>query len=125
MDVYVIIHWHDLVDHTLSRCCCLNKMFSFSLQYDQYKTPMENIGLQDSLLSRFDLIFVMLDNCDMEQDNIIADHVLRMHRYRPANETDGEILPFTSEVDALTTEQANDVEKDLEDDIQIYDKYIQ
>ena len=51
---------------------------------------MENIGLQDSLLSRFDLIFVILDNCDMEQDNIIADHVLRMHRYRPANEADGE-----------------------------------
>lgn len=84
---------------------------------------MENIGLQDSLLSRFDLIFVILDNCDMEQDNIIADHVLRMHRYRPPNEADGEILPFASEVDALTTEHANDAEKDLEDDIQIYDKY--
>lgn len=84
---------------------------------------MENIGLQDSLLSRFDLIFVILDNCDMEQDNIIADHVLRMHRYRPPNEADGEVLPFGSEVDALTTEQANDAEKDIEDDIQIYDKY--
>ncbi|CAF3596314.1 unnamed protein product, partial [Rotaria sp. Silwood2] len=84
---------------------------------------MEHIGLQDSLLSRFDLIFVILDNCDMEQDNIIADHVLRMHRYRPPNEADGEVLPFTSEVDALTTEQANDAEKDVEDDIQVYDKY--
>ena len=31
------------------------------LQYDQFKTPMENIGLQDSLLSRFDLIFIVLD----------------------------------------------------------------
>lgn len=30
-------------------------------QYDQYKTPMENIGLQDSLLSRFDLLFIVLD----------------------------------------------------------------
>jgi len=59
----------------------------------------------------------------MEQDNIIADHVLRMHRYRPPNEADGEVLPFASEVDALTTEHANDAEKDLEDDIQIYDKY--
>ena len=35
--------------------------FFFILQYDQYKTPMENIGLQDSLLSRFDLIFIVLD----------------------------------------------------------------
>ena len=31
------------------------------LQYDEYKTPMDNIGMQDSLLSRFDLIFIVLD----------------------------------------------------------------
>ena len=30
-------------------------------QYDEYKTPMDNIGMQDSLLSRFDLIFIVLD----------------------------------------------------------------
>lgn len=51
-------------------------------QYDQYKTPMENIGLQDSLLSRFDLLFVMLDVIESEHDELIADHVVRMHRYR-------------------------------------------
>lgn len=51
-------------------------------QYNQYKTPMENIGLQDSLLSRFDLLFVMLDIVDSEQDRMISDHVVRMHRYR-------------------------------------------
>ncbi|UJR38193.1 hypothetical protein I4U23_030866 [Adineta vaga] len=106
-----------------ARCSVLAAANPVYGRYDQYKTPMENIGLQDSLLSRFDLIFVILDNCDMEQDNIIADHVLRMHRYRPANEADGEVLPFGSEVDALTTEQANDAEKDVEDDIQVYDKY--
>jgi len=54
----------------------------FSAQYDQYKTPMENIGLQDSLLSRFDLLFVMLDIIDNELDMMISDHVVRMHRYR-------------------------------------------
>jgi DNA replication licensing factor MCM3 len=54
----------------------------WSFQYDQYKTPMENIGLQDSLLSRFDLLFVMLDLVDGEHDRMISDHVVRMHRYR-------------------------------------------
>lgn len=59
------------------------------LQYDQYKTPMENIGLQDSLLSRFDLLFIMLDRMDPEQDREISDHVLRMHRYRNPREQEG------------------------------------
>lgn len=60
------------------------------MQYDQYKTPMENIGLQDSLLSRFDLLFIMLDQMDPEQDREISDHVLRMHRYRAPGEQDGD-----------------------------------
>ncbi|CAF0735580.1 unnamed protein product [Didymodactylos carnosus] len=106
-----------------ARCSVLAAANPVYGRYDQYKTPMENIGLQDSLLSRFDLIFVLLDNCDMEQDNIIADHVLRMHRYRPANEQDGEVLPFGSEVDALTTETINDAERENEEEIQVYDKY--
>lgn len=29
---------------------------------------MDNIGMQDSLLSRFDLIFVVLDEMDPEHD---------------------------------------------------------
>lgn len=43
---------------------------------------MENIGLQDSILSRFDLLFVMLDVINPDVDVIISDHVVRMHRYR-------------------------------------------
>lgn len=62
---------------------------SFLSQYDQYKTPMENIGLQDSLLSRFDLLFIVLDQMDPEQDREISDHVLRMHRYRDPREQEG------------------------------------
>ena len=55
-------------------------------QYDDYKAPMDNIGMQDSLLSRFDLIFVVLDEMDPEQDRRISEHVLRMHRYRNPGE---------------------------------------
>jgi DNA replication licensing factor MCM3 len=51
---------------------------------------MENIGLQDSLLSRFDLLFIVLDKMDPENDRMISDHVLRIHRYRNPGEQDGE-----------------------------------
>lgn len=53
-----------------------------SFQYDEYKSPMDNIGLQDSLLSRFDLLFIVLDSANQDLDRAVSDHVLRMHRYR-------------------------------------------
>ncbi|CAK9815716.1 DNA replication licensing factor Mcm3 [Anthophora quadrimaculata] len=86
-----------------ARCSVLAAANPVYGRYDQYKTPMENIGLQDSLLSRFDLLFVMLDTIDYEQDQIISDHVVRMHRYRSPTEQDGEALPFGSKIDILTT----------------------
>ena len=47
---------------------------------------MDNIGMQDSLLSRFDLIFIVLDEMDPDHDRRISDHVLRIHRYRNPGE---------------------------------------
>lgn len=53
-------------------------------QYDRSLTPTKNIGLPDSLLSRFDLLFIVLDQMDPGIDRQISDHVLRMHRFRSA-----------------------------------------
>ncbi|CAL9039492.1 DNA replication licensing factor MCM3 [Musa acuminata AAA Group] len=49
--------------------------------YDRSLTPTKNIGLPDSLLSRFDLLFIVLDQMDPEIDRLISEHVSRMHRY--------------------------------------------
>ncbi|XP_045797627.1 DNA replication licensing factor MCM3 homolog 3-like, partial [Trifolium pratense] len=54
------------------------------LQYDRSLTPTKNIGLPDSLLSRFDLLFIVLDQMDPDIDRQISEHVLRMHRFRSA-----------------------------------------
>ncbi|KAF9684170.1 hypothetical protein SADUNF_Sadunf04G0089900 [Salix dunnii] len=52
--------------------------------YDRSITPTKNIGLPDSLLSRFDLLFIVLDQMDPDIDRHISEHVLRMHRYHSA-----------------------------------------
>ena len=41
-----------------------------------------NIGLADSLLSRFDLLFVMLDEKDPVLDRKIAERVITNHRFQ-------------------------------------------
>lgn len=63
--------------------------FLFLFQYDHSLTPTRNIGLPDSLLSRFDLLFIVLDHMDVEIDREISEHVLRMHRYRNPGDDDG------------------------------------
>lgn len=55
--------------------------------YDKTRPPKDNIALPDSLLSRFDLLFIVLDLADKERDRQIADHVLRGHRFRKSSET--------------------------------------
>jgi DNA replication licensing factor MCM3 len=59
------------------------------MQYDVHKDPHKNIALPDSLLSRFDLLFVVTDDVDEERDRKIAEHVLRMHRYLPPGVEEG------------------------------------
>ncbi|XP_030627467.1 DNA replication licensing factor MCM3 [Chanos chanos] len=105
-----------------ARCSVLAAANPVYGRYDQYKTPMENIGLQDSLLSRFDLLFIMLDQMDPEQDREISDHVLRMHRYRDPRQPDGAALSLGGSVDVLATEDPDAVEEE-EEELQVYEKH--
>jgi DNA replication licensing factor MCM3 len=66
-----------------ARCSVLAAANPVFGQYDRTRRIQENIGLPDSLLSRFDLLFVVLDQVDPETDRKIANHVIRGHRYRP------------------------------------------
>ena len=49
-------------------------------RYDDLKSAQENIDLQSTILSRFDLIFIVRDERSRERDEMIARHVLAVHR---------------------------------------------
>lgn len=67
-------------------------------QYDTFKTPQQNIALPDSLLSRFDLLFIVTDDINDERDRKISEHVMNMHRYVPAGYAEGEPIRDKSNI---------------------------
>ncbi|XP_063375575.1 DNA helicase MCM8-like [Cydia amplana] len=47
--------------------------------YNKAKTVAENLKLNSALLSRFDLVFILLDQPDEKIDAMLSEHVLAMH----------------------------------------------
>jgi len=48
-------------------------------RYDDLKTPGENIDFQTTILSRFDMIFIVRDEHERGRDERIAKHVMSIH----------------------------------------------
>ncbi|MEE9377242.1 MAG: minichromosome maintenance protein MCM [Candidatus Lokiarchaeia archaeon] len=52
-------------------------------RYDRYKTPTQNIRLPPSLLSRFDLIFIVVDKPNPADDAQMAEFILKNSMMKP------------------------------------------
>jgi len=72
-----------------ARCSVIAAANPIFGQYDPHKDPHKNIALPDSLLSRFDLLFVVTDDIEDVRDRQVSEHVLRMHRYRQPGTEEG------------------------------------
>ncbi|OAL32663.1 hypothetical protein AYO20_07821 [Fonsecaea nubica] len=72
-----------------ARCSVIAAANPIFGQYDSNKDPHKNIALPDSLLSRFDLLFIVTDDIDDKRDREVSEHVLRMHQYRQPGTEEG------------------------------------
>lgn len=89
-------------------------------QYDPHKDPHKNIALPDSLLSRFDLLFVVTDDIEDTRDRQVSEHVLRMHRYRqPGTEEGAPVRENTQQSLSVGGQAQSDSQRPTE----VYEKY--
>lgn len=89
-------------------------------QYDPHKDPHKNIALPDSLLSRFDLLFVVTDDIEDTRDRQVSEHVLRMHRYRePGTEEGAPVRENAQQSLSVGGQAQNDTQKPTD----MYEKY--
>ncbi|KAJ1988883.1 minichromosome maintenance protein 5 [Dimargaris cristalligena] len=62
-------------------------------RYDDMKSAGDNIDFQTTILSRFDMIFIVRDEHSEQRDKTIAKHVMNVHMNsaNPADQVEGEI----------------------------------
>jgi replicative DNA helicase Mcm len=63
-------------------------------RYDPYRNITDNINLPVTLLSRFDLLFIMKDVPEVDADSKMSEHILTLHRLQ----TTPEEPPLTPEL---------------------------
>lgn len=99
-----------------SRCALLGAANPKMGRFDEFAPIADQINMPPSLLSRFDLIFILTDKPNPQLDRAIADHILKSHgvgeliehhRKTPIEGVDDEYIkkelePVTPDIDPAT-----------------------
>eukprot|EP00002_Diphylleia_rotans_P024945 TRINITY_DN4927_c0_g1_i3.p1 TRINITY_DN4927_c0_g1~~TRINITY_DN4927_c0_g1_i3.p1 ORF type:complete len:112 (-),score=15.15 TRINITY_DN4927_c0_g1_i3:96-431(-) len=68
-----------IVCNLLSRTAIIAAANPCGGHYDRSKTVHENLRMGSAILSRFDIVFILLDKPDTERDEMLSDHVMALH----------------------------------------------
>ncbi len=104
-----------------SRCALLGAANPKYGRFDDFVPIGEQINMPASLLSRFDLIFIMTDKPEQKRDSAIAEHILKAHGI-------GELIaqharsPIDGVDDEYISKQLAPVTPDI--DPQLFRKYV-
>ena len=88
--------------------------------YSRARTILENIRVSNAILSRFDLVFLLLDDPDLQRDKKLSEHVMKLHSKNRKRKLEmfssglggsdfGESIPGASAVKRLKTSATNSV----------------
>jgi DNA replicative helicase MCM subunit Mcm2 (Cdc46/Mcm family) len=50
-----------------------------SILYSRSRSILDNIRVSNAILSRFDLVFLLLDDPDLQRDKKLSEHVMKLH----------------------------------------------
>ena len=83
-------------------------------KWDKNQPIMDNINIEDSMFSRFDLKFRFLDNANKEEDLLISEHIMNSREGRPKgllNEKD--LMAFLNYARLLKPQMPKEIEREL------------
>ncbi|MDP2217982.1 MAG: minichromosome maintenance protein MCM [Methanolobus sp.] len=104
-----------------SRCALLGAANPKYGRFDKYEGIAQQINMPPALLSRFDMIFVLLDTPNEEMDSKIAKHILKAHYAGELSEQRRNI-PSSKVTQELVDEHMEVVKPDI--DPELMRKYV-
>lgn len=104
-----------------SRCALLGAANPKMGRFDEYAPIAEQINMPPSLLSRFDLIFIMEDKPEQKLDRAIGEHILKSHSVGELIEHNDK-FPIEGINEEYITQQLAPVTPEIEPEI--FRKYI-
>lgn len=100
-----------------ARCSVIAAANPIFGDYDRSMPAAKNIGLPDSLLSRFDLVFAVLDEKNPHADTKIAERVIKNHQYHNRGQNLG--MARLAQDDVVIQAQLNETD-DKTTETQVY-----